>query len=184
MKAFFNFLFSILIVTFSYSQTTLYVSADNGLYAREAPSRAANIITKLNYGTKVDVVEQTNLNIDVLDKGNKISGQWVKINAYTNYNYIEGYVFNGYLTEEKLKPRFRATFENFKVTVDDLLTITTEDGEKTIEKDTVHYEVELGYSPEDKSIIIKPTIHYKKIEVFQSYQTSITIMDEGPHCGL
>ncbi|NND52539.1 MAG: SH3 domain-containing protein, partial [Flavobacteriaceae bacterium] len=116
MKILFSFLFVLLTTTISFSQSSLYVSADNGLYVREAPGQAANVITKLNYGTKVDVVKHTNLTMDVLEKGNIIKGEWVKVNAYANYNYIEGFVFNGYLTEKELKPRVHVNFDAFRTT--------------------------------------------------------------------
>ncbi|NND52651.1 MAG: hypothetical protein HKN54_09595, partial [Flavobacteriaceae bacterium] len=110
--------------------------------------------------------------------------EWVKVNAYANYNYIEGFVFNGYLTEKELKPRVHVNFDAFRTTFDDLHVISSEPMKRTILEDSIAFDVELGYSPEDKIITIKPDINYKKIEVFQSYQTSISIMNEGPHCDL
>lgn len=184
MKILLSFIFASLTTTISFSQTTLYVAADNGLYVREAPGQAAKVITKLSYGTKVHVTAHTNLTMDVLEKGQIINGEWVKVNAYANYNYIEGYAFNGYLSEEELQPRVHINFDEFKVTFEDLHIISTQAVKDILLKDSIAYDIELGYSPEDKLITIKPTVNYKKIEVFQSYQTSISIMNEGPHCDL
>lgn len=184
MKILFSLTLAILTTTLTFSQSDFYVSADNGLYVRQAPGQAADVITKLNYGTKVAITEHTNLTMDVLEKGKIIKGEWVKVNAYSNYTFIEGYVFNGYLTEEVLKPRVHINFDEFKVTFEDLHIISSGPMKRSILLDSITYDVELGYSPEDKIISIKPSVNYKKIEVFQSYRTSITVMNEGPHCDL
>lgn len=184
MKSIFSFLFLISFVYFSNAQSWLYVSAENGLFARDQPNMASNKIVKLNYGTKVEVVKNTDLNMDVLDSGKKISGQWVKINAYVNYFYVEGYVFNGYLTEEVLIPRYNITFDTFEVLVEDLNLMNHALRSEPIELDTIKFAIELGNTPENKMLFIKPFVHYKKVEVYQSYETSVTIMNEGPHCDL
>lgn len=184
MKGFLNFIFFISIISFSHSQNTLYVSANNGLYARVEPSQNALKITKLNYGTKVQVTERTNLNLDVLDGGKKISGQWVRIGAYINRDYIEAYVFDGYLTEEKLKPRYNLKFNDFVLVIEDLPIIIDEFEARLINSDSVKLHIELGATPENKTFYIKPSIHYKRIEVFQSFETSVTVMNEGAHCDL
>ena len=179
------FLLSLFVFTItSFSQSSYYVAADNGLFAREAPSGSANIITKLNYGTAIDIVEHSGLKMDVMDNNEKISGEWVKINAYVNYDEVEGYVFDGYLTNEKLDPRIHINFDTVKLTMDKIQFVTFGSGPKFIEKDSVNYTVELGYKPEDKVLKVLPTINYRKVEVYQSFETSVTIMNEGPHCDL
>jgi hypothetical protein len=145
---------------------------------------ASNKIVKLNYGTKVEVLKTTDLNMDVLENGKKITGQWVKISAYINYFYIEGFVYNGYLTDEVLLPRYNITFDVFEILVEDLNLMNHEFRSNPIERDTVRFSIELGNTPENKRVFIKPFIHYKKVEVFQSYETSLTIMNKGPHCDL
>jgi hypothetical protein len=184
MKSLIYFLFFISIINFSHAQSWLCVSAENGLFVRDKPNMASNTVIKLNYGTKVNVIQKTDLNMDVLDNGEKISGQWVKINAYVNFYNIEGYVFNGYLTEEELKPRYNITFDDLEVLVEDLVIMNHNLGLNKIQSDTIKYTVELGDTPEEKMLYIKPFIHYKKVEVFQSYTTSMTVMNEGPHCDL
>jgi len=59
---------------------------------------------------------------------------------------------------------------------------TTEDLSK-INKNVAKIEVALEGNPEDKFFKISP-YNYKKIEIFQRLENSISIMDEGPHCDL
>ena len=182
-----NFVFIALISLlspFCFSQSVYYVSADNGLFARIAPNQGAKSLAKLNYGTKVEILENTNLNLDVLDAGEKKTGQWVKVKAYVQYEDIEAYVFNAYLTEKKLETRSIVPFEKFNAVIHALELWESEHGNRSILKDTAQYYVELGETPENKMISIKPLKHYKKIEVYQSFQTSLTIMNEGSHCDL
>ncbi len=62
----------------------------------------------LDYGTVIEIIEHTNLQLDVVDNGKKLSGKWVKVRGIDAYEFFEeGYVFNGYLTEEKLEKRFK-----------------------------------------------------------------------------
>lgn len=168
----------------AYSQTTHYVSADNGLYARVAPDRGSKAIVKLNYGTPVELLENTKLKLDVMDGKDVISGEWVKVKAYVSYTDVEAYVFNGFLSAEKLEPRSIIEFEPFDIEIHNLQLRPTEKNYSGIIKDSAYYYVDLGNSPESKFVRIKPNQHYKKIEVYQAVETSITVSDEGPHCDL
>ena len=106
--------FSVLFLFFlnplvTQSQETYFVTATSGLIIREQPNTSANRIGKLPYGSIVEVIEETNVKLQILDQGKVINGEWVKV-KFENYPYLisennyhnkeEGYVFNGYL--EKL----------------------------------------------------------------------------------
>lgn len=184
MKNFIVTLSFLLSLSFAYSQDVFYVSADNGLYARQSPDRGSKAIAKLNYGTQVTLLESTNLKLDVLDKGQKISGEWVKVQANTSYIDIEAYVFNGYLSSEKLKPRSVVTFDNMKVSFHDMDVMEDKDLQRKRMKDSTIFYGELGVTPEDKIISIKALEHYSKLEIYQAYRTSLSISNEGPHCDL
>jgi hypothetical protein len=64
------------------------------------------------------------------------------------------------------------------------LEVWDENGElKKVQNDTAKVYVELGETPQGKKIKIKQS-KFKKIEIFQRYENSVTIMNEGPHCDL
>ena len=61
------------------AQDIQYVFAENGLVVREKPSQGAIKVGLLDYGTAVEIIEHTNLSLDIKDKNKKVTGQWVKI---------------------------------------------------------------------------------------------------------
>jgi hypothetical protein len=80
-------IFLILIPFFNGYSETLYVSATGGLYLREKPNGA--ILKYLPYGTKLDLIEYTNVSSEY----EGIVEKWVKIKR----SGIEGYSFRGFL---------------------------------------------------------------------------------------
>ncbi|MBT8265662.1 MAG: SH3 domain-containing protein [Bacteroidia bacterium] len=169
----------------THAQDIQYVSAENGLIVREDPNRGAIRVGLLDYGTKVEVIEHTNLKVDVLDRGTKVQGEWVKIKGLEDYeSFDEGYVFNGYLTEEKIKKPFKIPFKEFTIYIDDLDAFHNEKFRSVILADTASVGIELGASPENKSLKVQHHQDFKTIEIFQMHENSISIMNEGPHCDL
>ena len=166
------------------AQSLKYVSAENGLFTRLAPDKGSRSIVKLHYGTKVEVLEQTGLQMDVMEKGEKITGQWVKITAQTPQESIIGYVYDAYLTTDELEPRTVVPFDNLNVVIYNMELYETEGQDFESKQESVTYYSDLGTSPENKTIRIQPKTNYKKITIYQSYETSITIMNEDPHCDL
>ena len=168
------------------AQEIRYVNADNGLFLRDNPSQNSKRIDKLVYGTQLEVIQRTNLKLDIQDSNEVISGEWVKVSCTNDiHNNRTGYVFNGFLTEEKLKKRFSINFEDFSMEFDNLSAEII--GNSQISTQTSHAIdaiIELGETVENKTLHIKHHSKYKKIEVFQRHENSISIMDEGPHCDL
>ena len=180
MKTYINIIALLIVFNFAQAQEIRYVKADNGLVLREKPNRGSDKITKLDYGTQLEILEHTNLKLDVLDDNEVISGEWVKISTTDNDDSTNiGYVFNGYLTETELRKRFKISFDTFTLTVDSL-----EAWASKTNKDTVNIDIDLGETIEGKIIRIKHHVDYKNIQLFQRHENSITIMDEGPHCDL
>ena len=108
-------------------QDIQYVSAENGLIVREKPNRGSNRVGLLDYGTALEVIEHTNLKLDVLDNGSKIEGEWVKVSALEDYEFFEqGYVFNGFLTEKKIKRPFKIPFKEFTIYIDEFTALKDE----------------------------------------------------------
>ena len=166
------------------AQTQKYVSAENGLFARLAPDRGSRSLAKLYFGSKVEVVELTGLQMDLMDRDEKITGQWVKVNAQTPQESITGYVYDAYLTSEELEPRAVIPFDNIDVIIHGMDIYEAEGQDYETKQEMITYYSDLGVTPENKMIKIKPKKDYKRLSVYQSYETSLTIMDEGPHCDL
>ena len=184
MKRYINIIALLIAFNFAQAQDIQYVSAENGLIVRDNPSRGAKRIAKLEYGTQLKVTEYSQLKLDVVDNGEKISGEWVKIMTTDESKDVSaGYVFNGFLTEKELKKRVKISFEEFVVIIDSLNAYPLKETHQT-EQDTVSMAIELGETPENKIIRVKHLQDYSKIEIFQKHENSITIMDEGPHCDL
>ena len=53
-------------ITAVQAQDIQYVFAENGLVIREQPNQGAKKVGILDYGTPVEIIEHTNLNLDVL----------------------------------------------------------------------------------------------------------------------
>ncbi len=168
-------------INMTQAQEIRYVTADNGLNLRVKPDKNASRVTKLDYGTKLRILEHTNEKLSIRDNGEVISGEWVKVMTLDDeYTADFGYVFNGYLAEDEFKKRFKIKFDR-------LFTLQVEPIDALIfnrTKDTVNVELGLGETIEGNTIKISHHIDYKKIEVFQKHENSISIMDEGPHCDL
>lgn len=180
-----NIIALLVIFNFAQAQEIRYVKAENGLILRDKPNRGSNRIAKLDYGTQLEILERTNLKLDVKDNNEIISGEWVKISATdTNYEASIGYVFNGFLTETALRKRFKISFDAFSISMDNLDAFIDKKELTTLKTDTINVAIELGETVQDKTIRIKHHVDYKSIKVFQKHENSITIMDEGPHCDL
>ena len=167
-----------------FGQDIQYVTAENGLMVREKPSRGASKLDMLDYGTAVEVVEHTNLMLDIADGGNKISGEWVKIRGIDAYEFFEeGYVFNGFLTEEILEKRFKVQYDEFTVFIDG---VTEKESKNTIEEfnNIMFYDLANNEAILNNNIRVKHHRDYRSIEVFQKYENSIAISDDSSHCDI
>ena len=180
------FLLTCLTLSFTNAQDIQYVSAENGLIVREKPSQGANKVGMLDYGTVIEIIEHTNLQLDVVDNGKKLSGKWVKVRGIDAYEFFEeGYVFNGYLTEEKLEKRFKVNYDAFTVTIEGI-------SEKGNRKDIINPDFDgvlffkLGEDEiiEGKTVSIKHHQEFRSIEVFQKHENSIAISDDKSHCDI
>ena len=185
MKTYINIIALLLIVNFAQAQEFKYVKAENGLILREKPNQGANKIATLDYGTQIELLEHTNLKLDIQDSNKIVSGEWLKIRAVDYPGYLEdGYVFSGFLTEERLKRRYTISFDEFSVSFDALDASRTESGLGAQANDTITVALDLNETLDKKTIRIKHHVGYRHIEVLQKHENSITIMNEGPHCDL
>ena len=178
----------VIIVTFGYvdAQDIQFVNAENGLVIREKPNQGATRLGKLDYGTAIEITEHTNLMLDVIDKGKKLTGEWVKIRGIDAFEtFDEGYVFNGFLTEDKLQKRFKTKYDAFTVNIKGV-------SEKKAIKDEVNpdfdavliYKLKEGETMDNKTINVKHHQEFRNIQVFQKHENSIAISDNASHCDL
>ena len=166
------------------AQEILYVHADNGLIIRKEPTRKGEKTGKLDYGASVRIVQRTNFPLSILDDGETINGVWVEIEDLgQSYPKKKGYVFDGYLKEDAPPQRIQLVFNDFVFQMDEIVVWDTKEELAKVHKDRAQVSVELGESPEGKKFYLK-NHDYKKIEVYQRFENSITIMNEGPHCDL
>ncbi|MBO3115401.1 SH3 domain-containing protein [Winogradskyella sp. DF17] len=175
-------LFAVMLLTsssISLAQKQAYVTADNGLTVRERPNPKARKVGKLDYGDAIEITERTNINLTLIDEGEQIDGNWVKIQSPS----ITGYVFNGFLSKDRIVNPIEFRYIGLSMKLKNLKT-TEEFKIHTFHyTDTIKIGVTLGDSPEGKILIVNNK-DYKRISVFQRFESSITIMNEGPHCDL
>ena len=89
-----------------YAQDYYYIIAKSGLNVRENTSLNSQKVAKIPFGVVVKKIENTNKELIITDNGEKIKGNWVKI-EYNNYGYLvneeeeqfsrEGFVFDAFL---------------------------------------------------------------------------------------
>ena len=177
------FLLMCLTLSFAHAQDIQYVNAENGLIVRKKPSQGAIKVGMLDYGTAIEITEHTNLKLDVVDSGKKLAGEWVKVRGIDAYEFFEeGYVFNGYLTEEKLDKRFKVVYDEFTLTIEGVT-------EKESRKDNVNpdfngvlfFKLNNQETLENKTVSVKHHKDFRNIEVFQKHENSIAIIDDKSH---
>ncbi|MEZ4797067.1 MAG: SH3 domain-containing protein [Flavobacteriaceae bacterium] len=186
MKTIISFLVTIVAFGYAEAQDIQYVNAENGLIIREKPSQGAIKVGMLDYGTAIEITEHTNLKLDVVDSGKTLSGKWVKVRSIDAYDFFEeGYVFDGYLTEEKLEKRFKVVYDEFTVTIEGIT-------EKNRIKDDINpdfngvmfYKLNDNETLEGKTVRVKHHQEFRNIEVFQKHENSIAISDDKSHCDI
>ncbi|WP_299115952.1 SH3 domain-containing protein [uncultured Winogradskyella sp.] len=164
-------------VSIAQAQDIQYVSAENGLVIREQPNQGAAKIGILDYGTAVEIIEQTNLHLDVKDSNKKVSGKWVKIKGPAVGEYFEGgYVFNGFLTNEKIEQPLKIAGDAFTIYIDKLhanaeLQMSVVDNENA----TPSFKINNDESLENRYLKVKHHQNYRTIEVLQRHRNSIAV---------
>ena len=166
-------------VSVAQAQDIQYVSAENGLVMREQPNQGATKVGILDYGTPVEIIAYTDLSLDVKDNNKKISGKWVKIKGPAAGEYFEdAYVFNGYLTEDKIERPLKISFDAFTVFIDKL-NADAELKNTAIDKVTSPtFKIEKDKSPENRYLKVKHHQDYRTIQVLQRYTNSIAVKTE------
>jgi hypothetical protein len=173
------FLLMCFTISFAQAQDIQFVSAENGLIVRKLPSQGAMKVGILDYGAPIEITERTNLQLDVMDGGKKLSGQWVKVRGIDAYDFFdEGYVFNGYLTEDKLEKRFKKAYDEFTVTIEG---ISEKDNINPDFDGVLFYKLDNNETLESKAVRIKHHQGFRDIEVFQKHENSIAVSDDKSH---
>jgi uncharacterized protein YgiM (DUF1202 family) len=166
--------FNILVVT---AQQSAYVSAESGLSLRDQPDVSGKILTKLAYGEAIGVLEKTNKQLVVLDAGEKVSGEWVKVETR---NHI-GYVFDGYLSSEKIAKTIRLKLKDLNVEIKNLATSDYKRSHDLNNSETATINVDAEATPEGKNIVLVDS-DYKHVSLFQRYENSFSFMSADSKC--
>lgn len=174
----------ILIVIFfaliTNAQSYQFVKADSGLIVRKSADKKSERIGKLVYGSEVRILESSGIMFELEDEGKTVKGEWVKIEEMDGD--LKGYVFSGFLTEEMLSKKIEVKFKEF-IFVIPLNTYNISEVKNKTHSLEANLEADIGDSPEGKEIKIYSS-KYQEIQVFQRFETSISIQNEGPHCDL
>jgi len=158
-------------------QNEAYVAAESGLSLREQPDISAKMLSKLAYGEAIGVLEKTDKKLVILDAGKKISGEWVKVETRTHI----GYVFDGYLSPNKIARTIRVGLDNVKV---EIKNVATSDYKRTHDlkhEDKAIVNVDASDTPEGKEIVLIEN-DYKQISLFQRYENSFSFMSADSNC--
>ncbi|APY08299.1 hypothetical protein BWZ20_08295 [Winogradskyella sp. J14-2] len=169
-----GFVFNILVVT---AQQNAYVSAESGLSLRDQPDVSGKMLTKLAYGEAIGVLEKTNKQLVVLDAGEKVSGEWVKVETR---NHI-GYVFDGYLSSEKIAKTIRLKLKDLNVEIKNLATSDYKRSHDLSNSETATINVDADATPEGKNIVLVDS-DYKHVSLFQRYENSFSFMSSDSKC--
>ena len=169
-----GFVFNILVVT---AQQSAYVSAESGLSLRDQPDVSGKMLTKLAYGEAIGVLEKTNKQLVVLDAGEKVSGEWVKVETR---NHI-GYVFDGYLSSEKIAKTIRLKLKDLNVEIKNLATSDYKRSHDLNNSETTTINVDADATPEGKNIVLVDS-DYKHVSLFQRYKNSFSFMSADSKC--
>lgn len=157
-----------------------YVVATSGLSVRKHPDINAEKIHTLDYGTPVEIIEETNHTFQIKEDAKTIDGKWVLIHSKETTT-IKGYVFNGFLTTENPLP--------YRLSNADLKSIHSDYGESNINLDdflTLElipkkvYE-KLKQNQKNIFIIKEDTLEIKKNDgtiTIPTDQGSVTFTDE------
>ncbi|WP_452222774.1 SH3 domain-containing protein [Lacinutrix chionoecetis] len=184
MKTTKHFLTAILFlfVAFSYGQDYAYVTADSGLTVREKPDIGASKLGKLMYNEAVEVVEKTDVKLVILDQGNKVSGEWVKIKM-NGYEDLKGYVFNGFLSDSKLPKLVNIKLTEADIHIKNLKIYNDDDVLDLTTSDNLNIGIHVKNKPGKKTIEIKNN-NYKSVKILQRYQNTLDILGENSRCDL
>ncbi|WP_430467243.1 SH3 domain-containing protein [Winogradskyella ouciana] len=170
-----GFVFNLAVLTAQ--QEEAYVAAESGLSLRDQPDVSGKMLTKLAYGEAIGVLEETDKNLVVLDGGEKISGKWVKVETR---NHI-GYVFNGYLSPNKIARTIRLNLGDVKVEIKNLATSDYKRTHDLKDEDKATINVDVSDSPEGKHIVLVDN-DYKQVSLFQRYENSFSFMSADANC--
>lgn len=166
-------------LSFANAQDIQYVSAENGLVMRQQPNQGATKVGILDYGTPIEVIAYTDLSLDVKDNMKKVTGEWVKIKGPAVGEYFEeAYVFNGYLSKEKIERPLKVTTDAFTIFIDKLDADSEFKALGTEENPSTTYKIKDGKSPENRYLKVKHHQRYRTIKVFQRHRNSIAVKSE------
>lgn len=152
-----------------------FTLANKGLIVRKEPGTQADRIGKIPYGSIVELLEETEIELEILDDGNTIAGFWAKIKFYNAPYKIsesdeykseeEGYVFSGFM--EKLN---KASMETKEIDSLKFHALYKSTASSSLKKITAQKEMEH---------LLSSTIKWKKSDHVEGPIIDKVILNEG-----
>ena len=102
---------------------------------------------------------------------------------YLSYFFILCLLNFSYSQNIENEYQTKISFSELNITFDNLEVWDNENKLKEIQKDTANITLGLGEPIGGKVFKINQS-KFDKVEIYQRYENSITVMDEGPHCDL
>jgi uncharacterized protein YgiM (DUF1202 family) len=192
MKNNLNLIFISFFLFFAFitqGQEFYYVIAENGLIVREKPNSKSKRIGKLYSGEPVELIENTNIELEIKENNKIIKGKWYFVVSQTrSMSELKGYVFSGYLLKYHKHWNAGGGCDNYEIVCKSEFSTKSSDfsiynvqtadyGNASKKKDTLLLYEEGFNEIGDKLLKIKPKENYKNIEVF--YTTIETLNDWG-----
>ncbi|MEM1320664.1 MAG: SH3 domain-containing protein [Bacteroidota bacterium] len=82
----------------------VYVTAESGLVYREQPAVDAKKLGTLEFGSLLQVLKKTGIQLDIQDEGKTVTGEWIKVRLIDHdwrdpESTPTGYVFSGFTVD-------------------------------------------------------------------------------------
>lgn len=177
LKMILAFVFACNLAVVTAQQNEVYVAAESGLSLREQPDISAKMLSKLAYGEAIGILEKTDKKLVILDGGKKVSGEWVKVETRTHI----GYVFDGYLSPNKIARTIRVDLDQLKVEIKNVATSDYKRSHDLKYEDKAIVNVDFSDTPEGKEIVLNEN-DYKQVSMFQRYENSFSFMSSDSNC--
>lgn len=154
-----------------------YVNAENDFTYREITD---NNINRPTYGSSTLVAQETDIELQLKNGSENINEKGGRIQEIEERPTVSTH--SRHLMPNEPSNIIEIKFKDFSLQME--LDAWDKNGDlEKIHDHTAKVYLEIGETVEGKKVKINQS-KYRKIEVFQRHENSITIMNEGPHCDM